>query len=196
MKRLLFLLLIIIVVLESTEAKDIKGKIIYLNDTVDVIFVIPTDFTMEEIRYRSIQNKVKYYNSAGKKVKLLPDDVVEIRFSYSNEDIRMLSVRDTHDFNDIWGTKYIFLKLIVDGRLKLFEYHFSDSNMSGMNYVTNSYILKKNNGVLWWPEKWTFRKDMINYLSDCPELTRQIQEKEFEKSDLVNIVKFYNTNCK
>jgi len=196
MKKLLFLLLFVIAVCENSEAEDIKGKIIYRNDTVDVIFNIPTISITGKIKYTKLQNKVKYYDLAGKKVKLFPEDVVEIRFSYLNEDIRMLSVRDTHDFSDNFSkSKNIFLKLIIDGELKLFEYHFSDSS-GEMTYVTTSYILKRNKGELWWPEQWAFRKDMVNYFSDCPELTRKIQEKEFEISDFVEIVKFYYANCK
>ena len=40
-----------------------------------------------------------------------------------------------------------------------------------------------------------FRKSIIKYFNDCPELVAKIKSKEFRKRDIVEIVEFYNTNC-
>jgi hypothetical protein len=57
-------------------------------------------------------------------------------------------------------------------------------------------ILQKGNGELKRPKGLTFKKDMINYFSDCPKLVEKIESKDFRKDDLESIVRFYNSNCR
>lgn len=36
---------------------------------------------------------------------------------------------------------------------------------------------------------------MTAFFSDCPELVKKIEEKEFKQEELLKIVLFYNTQC-
>lgn len=40
-----------------------------------------------------------------------------------------------------------------------------------------------------------FRKNAISFFRDCPKLVKGIKAKEFKKSDIIEIIEFYNTAC-
>lgn len=121
----------------------------------------------------------------------------------------MLSRRNTLDMGNIFSSSSnILLKLKTDGKLKLLGYHYKQSGpamgsgISGgvsvsvsMTYNVEKYILQKGNEELKRPKALTFRKDMKEYFSDCPELSTKIDDKIYKKKDLESIVGFYNSNC-
>ena len=210
MRKVVLLIVLGIIFISEIEAKKIEGQILFKDDTVDVIFKIPIDLLTQEIIYEKLQYKVKYFDFNGKKIKLIPDNAEEIRFKYNNEDIRMLSRYNSLDIGDIFSMRTnIFLKLKVEGKLMLFEYHYTQKTGSmskgipndmtmpvGMSYPVERYnILQKGDGELKRPKGLSFRKDMMNYFSDCPELSQKIENKEYKKRDLESIVRFYNSNC-
>jgi hypothetical protein len=41
----------------------------------------------------------------------------------------------------------------------------------------------------------SFKNRAIDYFEDCPALQLKLENKEFVKEDLQDIVKFYNANC-
>lgn len=69
--------------------------------------------------------------------------------------------------------------------------------------VNINYLKKENekqsfliSDVYWslFGEKY-FRKKASVFFKDCPTLIKKIKTKEFKKSDLVEIIEFYNTKC-
>ncbi len=40
-----------------------------------------------------------------------------------------------------------------------------------------------------------FKNSASNFFSDCPELVQKIENREFKKRDLKEIIEFYNTKC-
>jgi hypothetical protein len=58
----------------KAEADKIEGQIIIGSDTVNVTMKIPVDPGSLEVYYASLQSKLKYYDSLGKKKVLLPGD--------------------------------------------------------------------------------------------------------------------------
>ncbi|TCK64999.1 hypothetical protein DFQ05_2211 [Winogradskyella wandonensis] len=40
-----------------------------------------------------------------------------------------------------------------------------------------------------------FRKEAMNYFSDCTDLVEKIESKELKREDIIEIVQFYNTKC-
>jgi len=56
-----------------------------------------------------------------------PADAFEIRFTYGGEQIRMLSRTKLFGMGDIFAIcdPNIFLKLRIDGKLKLFSYYYN-----------------------------------------------------------------------
>lgn len=207
MKKVPVVLLLIFIFVQA-DAKKIQGKIILNNDeAINVTFIIPVGFLRSGPNYEKLQTKVRYIDASNKKVMLGPDDAKEISFDFNGQKIRMQAVHDDLQLQSIFSTQNrIFLKLEIDGALKLFTSYFtkrspgmysaSTGAMSGgMTYNGERYVLQKNNGSLFQPRGISFRKDMREYLSDCPELVRKIQNKDFRKGDMELIVIDYNKSC-
>lgn len=207
MVRSIFIVAVLLLTTFKLEAKKIKGQILYKNDTVDVVMKIPIKFLAHEPDYKKIQYEIVYYDSSGAKQKLNPDEATEVRFVYSDQVIRMVSKKNTLRFGvENPRCTNIFLRMQVDGNLKLYNYFYTKvrtmhyDNLNTMNSTSSSYtvsklILQKGDGELAVPKWLTFKKDMLQYLQDCPELTEKIEKGEFRKSDLELIVEFYNENC-
>ena len=207
MRKLFSLIIIGLVCSLNAEAKKIEGKIILDHDTIDVIFNIPFKFFAQEPNYEKLQYKVKFYDSTGKRGVIRPDHAKEIRFKLYGKDIRMLSRHQSSGMGNVFSTNYkLFLKLEIDGKLQLFNYYQTNSSpgmynagtgmmSGGHSYTTERYVLQKENGELKRPRGLTFKKDMVNYFQDCPELAQKIENKEFRKADMESLVHYYNSNC-
>ena len=193
----------------GVEAKKIDGTIIFRNDTVSVTFNVPFKFLSQTPNYEKLQSKIKFYDSSGKKVKIRPDEAKEISFNHRDENIRMLSRPNTLAYKNIFSTNNnIFLKLEIDGDLKLFKHHFTRTSSQPMpgaggstmmvsnSYAVERYILQKGTGQLKQPKELSFRKDMMEYFSDCPALVEKIENRELRARDIKTIVNMYNSSCK
>ena len=188
------------------QAKKAEGKILFENDTVDVIFEIPFRPFSQEPNYMKLQYKLRYYDSLGEINTLKPGEAREIGFYHENVWIRMLSRPNTLAIEDVYSFKSdIFLKLELDGEIKLFSYYTTNSFPGAFNPSTGSsvtytdkvekYVLQKGNNELKQPKSLSFRKDMAAYFHDCPDLSFKIENHEFGKKDLHAIIRFYNSNC-
>ncbi|MFB6317084.1 hypothetical protein [Saccharicrinis sp. FJH54] len=208
MKKIYLLLTLIVVFAIQINAKNLKGKIITGSDTSTVMFKIPKGFLSTQISYEKLQKKVKYFDVDGTKKILRPENAEEFRFMYKGKEIRFLSRRNNLYLGGAFSIRpRLFLKLEVDGKLKLFKYYGSQ-NSSGsfgassggmyggvsMNTVDN--ILQKGDGDLMQPNFYRYKKELKEFLNDCPELCEKIDNKELKKRDLEEIVRFYNENCK
>lgn len=107
-------------------------------------------------------------------------------------------------------TKFGFVKLIVNGRIKLVSkvrmslgssQVLPDNSMMTIrnphNYE-NLLLLKndENNGYgLPIKLKGSFKKSAAKFFEDCPNLVKKILNKDFKQKDLIVIVKYYNKNC-
>ena len=208
MRKTVFLITLGLIFTFKLEAKKIEGKIFFEHDTMDVIFNIPIDLITLEPNFEKLQLKVKYFDQAGKKHILRPDDAKEYRFKYLYREIRMISRKNSLGIGGIFLTdKNIFLQLEVDGYLKLFNYYFTrriggtynaatGTMYPGMSFDSERYILQKGDDVLKRTKGLNFKKDMQEYFSDCPKLAEKIENKEFRQYDLRSIVRFYNSQCR
>ena len=208
MKRLLILITIGLFFTLKLEAKKVEGRIITNNDTVDVVFNIPVNFFTRKPNYEQLQYKIRYIDLTGKKQTLRPDNANEIQFFYRDEHVRLLSKVNSIGLGRILSSdRSIFLKLEIDGRVKLFSYYYSERSpdmndvsagtvTGGHTYTVERYVLQKEDGELKRPRELTFRKDMADYFSDCTQLAEKILNKEFNRNDLSAIVNYYNSKCK
>jgi len=201
------LIVIVLMLANITEAKKIEGKIYFINDTLDVILKIPINVFSKEIYYEKLQYNIKYYDSAKNKVVIKPDQVEEIRFIYQDEEVRMLSRYSTLRLESVFSKNYkIFLKLQIDGKLKLFKYYHTESSPviynsssevmnEGFSNQVDKAILQKGDEELVRIKALTFRRDMMEYFSDCQEISQKIGNKGYRKKDIETIVNFYNSYC-
>ena len=188
-------------------AKKVEGKIIFENDTLEVVFDIPTNIFTKQPDYEKLQYRVKYVDSEGKKMVLKSDKAKEIQFKIGEENVRMLSRINTLGSGMLFSTnRNIFLKLEDDGILKLFKFFYTQRNttmpnsptgvmMGGSSYSQETYMLQKGEGELKKPKFLSFKKDMAAYLSDCPSMVEKIEIKDFRYNDIPSMVEYYNSNC-
>jgi len=206
-KQIAFLLFLVSIAGIQAEAKKIQGQIITASDTLNVLLNIPFKWTTGEPYYEKIQQKIVYFDASGKKIKMRPSEAREVRFTYGKETIRMLSVYNSLMMGSVFvSDPRIFLRLRIEGTLKLFTYYDTKSSggmynpgagmmMGGYSYNREYNILQKKNEALMKPTWISFRKDMISYLSDCKELLPKLENRDLKSSDMAEIVRFYNSHC-
>lgn len=210
MKKFLWLSLLICYSNISTFAsKKIVGQIIYPNDTVSVTFLIPTQGKNKHINYIKLQHKVKFIDSSGKKNALKPDNALEIRFKFEGKPIRMVSVpKKDWLFGLNISSKNIFLRILSDGKIKMYNMyesifrtssvHTLNGTLTGSsptNMSNSTIVIKIGNKIVVPSDLLNFKEKMIEYLSDCPELTKLINERNMSAEYLPWIINEYNKKC-
>jgi hypothetical protein len=102
-------------------------------------------------------------------------------------------------------TTVLFLRVLVDGSfLRLFQFYVVSTNPGNSSSVYNSsavgssttndkYILLKKDGKQIRPKMFTFNKEVADYLSDVPVLSKKIETKILNVKDVEQIAKEYNT---
>jgi hypothetical protein len=196
-----------ILLFNNAAARKIPGHLVDLQGhTVDVTFKIPFKLLSSEPNFEKLQYRIVYYDAAGSKNILRPSDAREIAFNYHHEDIRMLSRPDNLHIRLFSSDAHIFLRLLVDGKMKLFNYYFTQSTpgiyngstggmTGGSTYTVDNFILQKNDGDLMQPRGLGFRKDMTAYLEDCPGVAAMVEERTLRRRDMEVIVRQYNERC-
>ena len=202
------LVLITTLILLSPHAYGIKtpGTIISNGESQNVTFDIKVPLLAGEPNFERLQYKVRYYDENGQKRTLRPDDADEIRFKLGGIQVRMISCANTFGAGSIFSTaSRIFLRLELDGALKLYRYYFKQNNsgysagagayVPGPTFTHDNLILQKGNGPLKHPRGLGWKKDMLEYFSDCPALREQIESKDLRRNDIEAMVLYYNRNC-
>ena len=190
-----------------TYGKKIQGTIILNGNSREVTFDIKVPLLGYEPNFERIQYKVRYYDESGKKQTLRPGDADEIRFKYAGMEVRMISRPNTLGSGGIFSTaSKIFLKLEIDGPLKLYRYYYKQSAPAyyggagggyspGASYTVENLIFQKGNGPLKQPRALGWKKDMLEYFSDCPALRELIESKDLRRKEIEAIVMYYNRTC-
>jgi hypothetical protein len=194
-KKTLLSCLLILSISITLSAMKIEGLIIYHNDSLLVTFNIPTNMIQTEPDFEYMQRSIKYYDINGKKKILKPSDADEIQFTMNNKLIRILSRKMNFNTNKrSLLDSVMFLKLEVDGYLKLFSFHTLD--MGNMNR-NKSYLLQKGERELKWIMIAKIKNDLIEYLSDCGSAVEMVKQcNAFKGVELVPLVKKYNVECR
>ena len=169
-----FILITLLVATSSQAfAKKIQGAIIANGESREVTFDIKVPLLAGEPNFERIQYKVRYYDETGKKRTLRPDDADEIRFAYEGMDVRMISCLNTVGGGSIFFTgSRIFLKLEIDGPLKLYRFYYQHTTPGyyggagggytpGMSYRVENLIFQKGNGPLKQSRTLEWKKDML-----------------------------------
>lgn len=101
-------------------------------------------------------------------------------------------------------TSFIFLRLQVDGRVRLFYHYYTETSPgvpsagawgAGFSYTVETFALERDEGELFQPRNLNFREDMSEYFEDCPELQRRIEERDLKRIHIEVIVIAYNKKC-
>ena len=178
-------------------AEKISGQIVYADRTVDVTFLVPTGLFGSGPNTEAMQKGIRYLDETGKKRKLKPDQAKEFYFNYDGQDYRFVS----RQYSSGIFSKNTFLLQLIDGRVKMFEYRKTTRTSTGPNNMgytnqTITYLLQRGDEPLNEPNLFGFKKEMGRYFADCPQLVSLVEEKEFKRRDIGEIVTYYNTRCK
>jgi hypothetical protein len=202
----IYLLTIVLAILSlSTHAKKVPGIIVVNGEVRHVTFDVKVPLLGSEPNFERIQYKIRYYEN-GKKKTLRPTDAEEISFYYLGREVRMISCVNTLGLGDIFSNaEKLFLKLEIDGPLRLYHYYYKQSTggysngaggfTPGITYTAENFIFQKGNEPLMQPRSLRWRKDMLEYFNDCPGLREQIEARDFRKGDIEAIALYYNQHC-
>jgi hypothetical protein len=190
------------------QARKIDGVIITRGTSRKVTFDIKVPLLANEPNFERIQYRVRYYDENGKKRTLRPDDADEIRFNYEGMDVRMIACPNTLGGGSVFSTAArIFLKLEIDGALRLYRFYYKQTTAGmyyggpgggyspGSVYTAENLVFQKGNGPLKQPRSIGWKKDMLQYFSDCPALQELIEGKDLRRKEIEAIVIYYNRNC-
>ena len=204
----LVIIVLAVFVFTVAEGRKIPGRIVDNNgNTMNVTFNVPFGFLSSTPNYEKIQFRIAYFDEANNKKVLKPDQARQISFTHSGEEIVMMSRVNTLDGGTIFNTPtHIFLRLQIDGKLKLFNYYSSSYSPgmynAGTGFTSAGHMYSFSNFVLQLGEKEPlhprgigFRKEMMAYLRDCPDVVSLIESRELRRGDLEAIVMLYNKKC-
>ena len=170
------------------------------------------------------KEKLKFRKSRkAKKSKYLPKEIDQIVFTVTyKEKVGRKKVEKTRIekyipvFLNKKQSKLGFVELMVEGNLRLVGRTVAVQSGGGWNGAMGAagaapvYIpgyMGSHNQVMFLKEGQkpkifnqvsltkSFRKRAMDYFEDCPTLKNKIENKEFVKEDLQEIVKFYNSSC-
>lgn len=191
---LYFVIVLFLTIGAKAASLPANGQIITATDTVDVVFSIPIHKKKDIPDYEKLQEKITYLDANKKKVAIRPTEAKEVRFVFRSQKIRMISRVNNLMLGSLMTMESsIFLKLEIDGALKLFSYYDTKhqstgggynaaTGMPGPMYTTVLYVKKsvyqKGDGNLMMPDGITFKSDMKKYLEDCPLLVSKLENKE------------------
>lgn len=184
----------------AIRAEEISGYIIYRNDTVEVMFDIPFDRTTNEPDYEKLQKKVRYFAANGKRKTLKPAEAVEIQFDLDGALMRMLTRNMANGTENPYTTEPVFLKLRIEGRLRMFEHHYTMKGSTNNRFYTGptkhtDYLVQRRNEKLRPDYTFPSKKVLKEYFNDCPALVGKIESGEWGRDDLEEMVLFYNRTC-
>jgi hypothetical protein len=197
MQKAILLTGIIILCLSTTlyASKKVEGYYVRLNSTkkIKATFLVPVGLLASAPNFEKMQNKILEVVE-GREYPLTPDEISEISFTYKGKSMLMRSV-----FNNL--SKYrnndVFLKVIVDGPVSLYNYYESQVTgggpYGGGMHTSIRRILQREGSELVRIRHLYFTKDLADFFSDCTELVEKIKSEEL--TDLKVIVTQYNETC-
>ena len=208
MKKILLLQILILVSIFAIAKKhQIKGRIITRTGTLNVTLLIPG--TKKSVDVTSLMREIQYLNKDDKKVQLKPTQAKEIFFEFNKDTIHLVSTR-------VQWTKRrserFFLRLIIDGKIKLYHYYYTKSSTrsygsGGTNGSINvTDVTTRGTSVMKIVQKGTrsgkkismlaIRKGMRPLIVDCKKLHKDLSKLKTSLSySLESIIEYYNTNC-
>jgi hypothetical protein len=202
MKKITVIFLLMSLAISSYGQKLTKGMVIKGNDSLHVDLKLPVIALTDKLSYVRIQKKIKYFNNNGEKVVLKAGEADEVQLYLRGDTIRMLTrVAPLQVPCERCKASYVFLKLVRDGKVKLFKYSLEDQlnyNLADIDVLQRTkyyYYYQKGIDKIYSPNNFLFKKEMSKYFSDCDILVKKIKAKELRKKDEIEIVEFYNSNC-
>ena len=192
------LVLVFVCLNQICTARQVKGYFINLtDDTAHVVFDVPIAPPNDpDVKHLHFGINFTDHNKVQRELK--PHQAKEVCFSYNNITTRLLQRQDHLNLEKKMFKKeksYIFLKLEVDGKLKLFSFYYTQHVSMDFSFQAKFMIFQKEQGLLYMPKNTSFRRSMMRYLEDCDKVKQRLDLKMYGKGDEEEIVKDYNDKC-
>ncbi|MCE3228714.1 MAG: hypothetical protein K0S32_3265 [Bacteroidetes bacterium] len=201
MKKFPFIFFLAVLFSNHIQAKKVSGYIIEVNnDTTKVIFDIPLDSPFGgDPDLERLQWKVKYYDSTKVKKILIPKMVKGIVFTFERRTIKMITCFDNLgvvDGKSSYQREFFFHVISEEKIITLRAYR--TLLLEGINggkgmasFGDFPYVYRKNNGELFFDKT----PDVAKYFTDCPDIMKKINNKEYQNDYIAQIVNDYNKVC-
>ncbi len=204
--RISFVIVVFVFLSAHADARKVHGFIVAGAEKREVTFEVRVPLFANEPNFERTQYKIRYYDERGNLQTLKPTDADEISFDYEGMEVRMISVENTIGAGGfLLRPKRIFLKLEIDGPLRLYRYYYKTQTggsynpatgySGGATYTVEDLIFQKGNGPLKQPRTMGWRNDMLEYFSDCPNVRSLIENKALRRSEMESITRMYNSSC-
>jgi len=198
MKKIILLTVFLVFLSLQSEARRVKGY--YLDNQMDTFYVTfnihitpPND-----VDPRYLHNGLTFWDSNDNQRTLKPHQAKAFSFNYNKENHYFVSCQDYLNLSKHVVKKpstYLFLKLEVEGSMRLLSYSYSQNVGIDFSVPTTIMIYQRRNDLLFVPKLVAHKKSLVKYFEDCPQVQSKIQSNIFGKGDEVEIVKAYNSFC-
>jgi len=195
MKQLLFILCLFLGFYGSVKGKGINttarisGTILKNDKQLDVELKIPLGFS-ESINFEKLQKKIIYYFK-GKKHKVRPEEIEEVRFEYKGQKYRLVSLNVKITTFTTFKRR-LLLRLHKDGSIRLFTILYKDRVGSGSFSTSNYWVINKEGieaEVIYGPSRERILKELKE---DCMKIGGQDTSTKIIVNDIEDLVDFYN----
>lgn len=137
-----------------------------------------------------IFGKLRFYDSLNNFIKIDKENIKKFRFN--NQIFEYKEKKRVTPFDD----KYAYLKLILDGKVKLYEYEFNNSqndiNSRQLLKESKNYFYIEINNELILINNLLYKKKLVETFSKNQILVSKILNDEYTIDNIYLIVKYYN----
>ncbi len=189
MKYVFLTLVFLVGCLTSSFAQKnyVKGYLVL--STGDTLHGMVKD-RKEKFNSIKLLKKKKFKADNGKKYKFTASTV--LAYSRLGDHYRSVSFRTFARPPVGWYTfttsEQVFLKVVVDDHLSLYEREFEDEDYLSKNL----FLIRPGEPYYTVVPLLNFRKRMKPYFSDAEMISKAIQQKEYRNKDLYRLVRDYN----
>lgn len=198
MKKQHVLFILLMTMFFQVEARKVKGY--YLNNTYDtsyVTFEIPI-IAPNDVDFRYLHDGVSFWLDNERTQKINPHDAKEIVFTYNKVTYRLISCQDYLNLSKKVvkrSTHFIFLKLEVEGNMRLYSYTYTQHVSMDFDYKASIMVFQRKNDLLFVAKPMGQIRSLKKYFEDCPNVLDKLKKNELEKGDEIEMVKIYNKKC-
>ena len=198
MKKIYTLSFLLVVIIFQAKARKIEGY--YLNNTYDtshVTFEIPI-IAPNNVDFRKLHDGVFFWLDDETQQEIKPHDAKEIVFTYNKTTHRLISCQDYLNLSKKVvkkPTHYIFLKLEVEGSMRLYSYTYTQHVSMDFDYKATIMIFQRKNDLLFVPKPMGQIRSLKKYFEDCPKVLEKLKKNALNKGDEIEMVKIFNESC-
>jgi hypothetical protein len=184
----------------SQQAHALKVKGYYLDNQLDTNFVsfeIPI-VPPNKVDVLRLHDGLTFFDSNDNERALKPHQAKAFFFTYDDVDYHFVACQDYLNLSKKLvksASTYLFLRLEVEGSMRLFSYTYTQHVGIDFSYPTTMMVYKRKNDLFFVPKPMSYKKSLIDYFEDCKEIQDKIKYNFFETDDDIEIVKLYNLVC-